>query len=69
MSELSHFEELSTQTPKKQPYAILIGTVMFTFLLWLLNFISPSEGVADLKKAEEEGKRATVQSADDGEEI
>ena len=68
MSELSHFEELSTQIPKKQPYAILIGAAMFPVLLWLLNFISPSEGVADLKKAAEES-RATVQSADDGEEI
>ena len=67
MSELSHFEELSAQTPKKQPYAILIGTVVLIIVLVLIKELSPTQAVEELKEAEE--APAAVQAADDGEEI
>ena len=67
MSELSHFEEQSAQTPKKQPYAILIGTVVLIIVLVLIKELSPTQAVEELKEAEE--APAAVQAADDGEEI
>ena len=68
MTELSHFEEESTKTPVKQPYAILIGTALLPIVLWILSALTPSEGVKDLKAAEKEATM-TTQAADDGEEI
>ena len=68
MSELSHFEELSAQTPKKQPYAILIGTVVLIIVLVLIKELSPTQAVEELKEAEDEAP-AAVAPADDGEEI
>ncbi|MDJ0762711.1 MAG: hypothetical protein QNJ97_06945 [Myxococcota bacterium] len=68
MSELSHFEELSAQTPKKEPYAILIGTVILAVALVVLNKLSPTEPVRELKAAQEAMPTA-VQPADDGDEI
>ena len=69
MTELSHFEEESTKTPVKQPYAILIGTALLPIILWILSVIVPSEGVKDLKEAEEKKTEVSAQAADDGEEI
>ena len=68
MSELSHFEELAAQTPKKQPYAILIGTVVLIIVLVLIKELTPTQVVEDLKEVEEAAP-AAVQAADDGEEI
>ncbi|MCP4605772.1 MAG: hypothetical protein GY847_35500 [Proteobacteria bacterium] len=69
MTELSHFEELSTKTPVKQPYAIIVGSALLPLILWALSLLSPSEGVKDLKEAEGAGDTMTQQAADDGEEI
>ena len=63
MSELSHFEELSAQTPKKGPYAIIIGTVLLPILLWAINLMAPSEGVKDLKDKEKESKDTPAATA------
>ena len=54
MTELSYFEQLSTQTPKKQPYAILIGFVVAIFILWLIRILAPTESALDLKKAQQQ---------------
>jgi hypothetical protein len=52
--DLSHFEQLSAVTPKKIPLAIIIGTLIVPVVLWLINLIAPSEGVAELKEAEKQ---------------
>ena len=70
MSELSHFEKISAVTPKKQPYAILIGTVILVIVLWLLNQLTPSEGVKDLKEAQKkQDSSSATRVDDDGDEI
>jgi hypothetical protein len=69
MSELSHFEQLSAQIPKKQPYAILIGAAMLPILLSIINWLSPTEAVEDLKKQEEAQQDVPAAVSDDGEEI
>jgi hypothetical protein len=51
MTELSHFESESAKTPVKEPYAILIGTVLLAIILYILNHLAPNEGVASLKEA------------------
>ncbi len=66
MSELSHFEEISTKTPRKQPYAIIIGAALLPLLMWVINLISPTEAVKELKT---DDTPAATQAADDGEEI
>lgn len=67
MSELSHFEQLSAQTPKKQPYAILIGALLVPIILFAVNALSPTEGVEELKKKADE--QAVVQQQMDEEEL
>lgn len=71
MSELSHFEELSAKTPKKEPYAILIGAVLLVVVLWLLNHFAPTEGVKDLKEGKKEEPVVTMPKApvDEGDDI
>jgi hypothetical protein len=70
MPELSQFEELSAKTPTKTPYAIVAGTVLLVFALWLINTIAPNEGVKDLKeKAAEKENAAQVGAVDDGDEL
>ncbi len=68
MSELSHFEALSAKTPRKEPFGILIGTVVMVVVILILNYLSPG---AAAHKAEEEKKDEPVMTApvDDGEEI
>jgi hypothetical protein len=58
--ELTHFEELSTITPKKQPMAILIGTAVTILALWIINLLAPTETVDQLKQ---EGAKAAEESA------
>ena len=53
--ELSSFEALSAITPKKQPYAILLGAALLIVALVLVNILAPNEAVEDLQKAEESG--------------
>ena len=65
MSELSHFEQLSAQTPKKQPYAILIGAILVPIILAIVNMLSPTEGVKELTKKTDNA--AAVQQMDDEE--
>ena len=48
--DLSHFENLSAQTPKQVPYIILLGVVLIPIVLVLINILAPTEAVDDLKK-------------------
>jgi len=47
--ELSHFEQLAAQTPKKTPYAILIGAALFPIVFVFLNWIAPNEAIKDAR--------------------
>jgi hypothetical protein len=71
MSELSHFEQQAAQIPKKQPYAILIGAALLPILLSIINWLSPTDAVKDLKEKEQEAQQdiPAASAADDGEEI
>ena len=48
--DLSHFENLSAQTPKQVPYIILLGVVLIPVVLVVINILAPTEAVDDLKK-------------------
>jgi hypothetical protein len=52
--ELSQFERLSALTPKKTPFAILIGAALIPVVLWIINVLAPTEAVDELKEAEAE---------------
>ncbi len=71
MTELSHFEQQSTKTPVKTPYAILGGTVLLIFLLYILNALAPNEAVEESRATEEEAAAtpAATPAAGDEEEI
>jgi len=56
--ELSHFEQLSAITPRKQPLAIVIGALVVGVALILINKLAPTETVDQLKK--EEAKKAAA---------
>ena len=70
MTELSHFEAESAKTPVKEPYAILIGTVLLIIILYLLNQLSPNEAIQESRQAEDAlgaSPAAATPSADDDE--
>ncbi len=69
MTELSHFEQLSAKTPKKEPYAILLGTIFAIFVLWLVNTLAPSEGVKDLREQQTQKDAPAAVRADDIDDI
>ena len=69
MTELSYFEQLSTQTPKKTPYAIMIGTVVTIIVLWLMSVFAPSEGVKDLRNAQEKQEAPAAAAMPAGEDV
>ena len=54
MTELSHFEMESAKTPVKEPYAIMVGTVLLVLVLWLLNQLTPNEAIEESRKAQQE---------------
>jgi hypothetical protein len=58
--ELTQFEALSAIIPKKQPMAIMIGTVVTILALWIINALAPTETVDQLKK---QGEAATQAAA------
>jgi hypothetical protein len=53
--ELTQYESMSAITPKKQPLAIIIGTILLPLVLWVINLLAPTEAVEDLKKGQEKG--------------
>ncbi len=61
--ELSHFEKLSAQIPRKQPVAILIAMALLPLLLWGLNVLAPNEGVKNLKEQKDEASAVAAPSA------
>ena len=70
MTELSHFESESAKTPVKEPYAILIGTVLLIIILYALNQLSTNEAIEESRKAQEAqaaSPAAATPSADDDE--
>jgi hypothetical protein len=69
MSELSHFEQESTKTPTKQPYAILGGFVLLVIALMLLNALAPNEAIEEAKANQEAAAApaAAAPAADDDE--
>ena len=67
MTELSHFEEESAKTPTKQPYAILIGTVLLILLLYALNQLAPNEAIEESRVAEATAAAPSAAAADDDE--
>ena len=67
--ELSNFERLSAITPKKTPMAIIIGTALVPLILWIINLLAPTEGVAELKEAEKETAATTQVGGPDIDEL
>jgi len=71
-TELSHFESLAAMTPKKTPYAILVGSALIPVILVLINWLAPTEAVDDLKNAQEaqaSDVAGNVQAAGDVDDI
>jgi len=52
--DLSHFENLSTKTPRQVPYIILLGVILIPIVLVVINMLAPTEAVDDLKKVKTE---------------
>jgi hypothetical protein len=69
MTELSHFEEESTKTPVKTPYAIMGGTLLLILLLYILNQLAPNEAVGEGREAQEASETAPAAAAADEDEI
>ena len=69
MTELSHFEQESTKTPTKQPYAILIGFVLLVIVLFLLNQLAPNEAISESKAAQEAAAAPAARAAAEDDEI
>ena len=69
MTELSHFEQESTKTPTKQPYAILIGFVLLIIVLYILNQLAPNEAISESRAAQEEAAPAASAAAAEDDEI
>jgi hypothetical protein len=69
MTELSHFEEESTKTPVKTPYAIMGGTLLLILLLYILNQLAPNEAVGEGREAQEAAETAPAAAAADEDEI
>ena len=52
--DLSHFENLSAQTPKQVPYIIMLCVILIPTILVIINILAPTEAVDDLKKVKAE---------------
>ena len=63
MTELSHFESESAKTPVKEPYAILIGTVILIIILYALNQLSPNEAIEESRQAQAAQETAPAAAA------
>ncbi|MFO8073046.1 MAG: hypothetical protein R6V85_14340 [Polyangia bacterium] len=63
--ELTQYESMSAITPKKQPLAIIIGTLLLPLVLWVINLLAPTEAVEDLKEGQEEESDKAAQTATD----
>jgi hypothetical protein len=63
MTELSHFEQESTKTPTKVPYAIIGGTLLLIILLYILNQLAPNEAIEKSRQAQEEAAATAAPSA------
>ena len=71
--ELSHFEQQSTITPTKQPWAIIIGALLALVALIVINALAPTQAVQKGRdaeaKAETEGTAPSAPAASSKEDL